>query len=274
MREEVVVITGCSSGIGNATARRFRDADWTVYATSRDPNDLAALADRGCRVAALDVTDPDAVERVIDRIHEECGRLDCLVNNAGFGQYGAVEDVPTERLHAQFDVNVYGPHRLVRAVLPHMRERGTGTIVNVSSVVGRLAFALGGPYCASKHALDALTEALRQELDGTGVSAVAIEPGPVSTGFTDRAGAETDAVERTAAYADLYRIFEDAKTTRGGGPAAIAPERVAGAIVSAAAANDPPARMPVGLFARVLLAGRYLPAPLRDLGVRLARRLA
>jgi NAD(P)-dependent dehydrogenase (short-subunit alcohol dehydrogenase family) len=274
MRESVVLITGCSSGIGAATARRFRDADWTVYATSRDTDDLAALADAGCHIDSLDVTVPDDIERVVDRIVDEQGRLDCLVNNAGFGQYGAVEDVPTERLHAQFDVNVYGPHRLLRAVLPHMRAQGRGTIVNVSSVVARIAFALGGPYCASKHALDALSEALRQELDGTGVSVVNVEPGPVDTGFVERADAETDVLKRTDAYADLYRVFDDLKTASGGGPAAIPPERVANRIVSAAERSKPPARVPVGLFARVLLATRWLPTPVRDFGVRIARRLA
>ena len=138
---KTALITGTSSGIGRATAAAFLRRDWTVYATARNTDDVADLAEAGCETAELDVTSGADVERVVERVIEETGRIDCLVNNAGYAQYGPVEDVPPDVLHDQFDVNVYGPHRLTRAVLPHMRERRTGTVVNVSSVQGRVSGA-------------------------------------------------------------------------------------------------------------------------------------
>mgnify|MGYP006286532787 FL=1 len=139
MSDRTVVITGCSSGIGRATAYAFLDEEWTVYATARNPADIQTLGEAGCDIGTLDVRDPEDVERVIGRVIEEEGRLDALVNNAGYGQHGPLEDVDDELFEKQFDVNVFGPHRLIREALPHMRQRGEGTIVNVSSVSGRLA---------------------------------------------------------------------------------------------------------------------------------------
>ena len=139
MQDKTVLITGSSSGIGRATAAAFLDEDWTVHATARDTADIEDLAEAGCETHELDVTDDEDVADVVDRVVDADGRIDCLVNNAGFGQFGPLEDVPVEDLHAQFDVNVYGPHRMARAVLPHMREQGEGTIVNLSSVSGRVA---------------------------------------------------------------------------------------------------------------------------------------
>lgn len=117
----MVLITGCSSGIGRATAQTFNDNGWHVWATARDPTDVEALAEAGCTTAGLDVTDGDQMTEVVNRLVEVEGRIDCLVNNAGYGQAGAVGDVPLERIHAQFDVNVYGVVRLIKAVLPQMR---------------------------------------------------------------------------------------------------------------------------------------------------------
>jgi NAD(P)-dependent dehydrogenase (short-subunit alcohol dehydrogenase family) len=145
-RSGVVFITGCSSGIGRATARVFERKGWRVWATARDPNDIEALAAAGCRTAALDVTDDDEIRGVIDEIDERDGGLDCLINNASYGQTGAIEDVPLDRIHAQFDVNVYGPVRLVQAALPLLRARDGGTIVNVSSFLGRMVFPFRGAY--------------------------------------------------------------------------------------------------------------------------------
>jgi NAD(P)-dependent dehydrogenase (short-subunit alcohol dehydrogenase family) len=183
MTDETALITGCSSGIGQSTARHFVDDGWTVYATAREEGDIADL---DCRTDELDVTSGADIDRVVDRAIEEEGRLDCLVNNAGYGQYGPLEDVPTDELHRQFDVNVYGPHRLTRAVLPHMRDREEGTIVNVTSVAGRVVTPGGGAYSASKFAVEAMSDALRGEIDRFGVDVVLVEPGPVQTGFRDR----------------------------------------------------------------------------------------
>jgi NAD(P)-dependent dehydrogenase (short-subunit alcohol dehydrogenase family) len=276
MSDETVLLTGCSSGIGHATAELFAREDWVVYATSRDENDLGDLAELGCRTAALDVTDATAIERVVDRVIDEQGRLDCLVNNAGYAQYGPLEDVPADELHRQFEVNVYGPHRLSRAVLPHMREAGDGTIVNVSSVQGRIATPGAGAYSGSKFALEAMSDALRGEVDGLGVDVVLVEPGPVATNFTERSRDELEAGldRREAAYGWLYEAIEDTSILMGSAPFAAEPREVAAVVHEAAESTNPRARYPVGRAARYLLLSRFLPDALRDLGFRFVSRLA
>jgi len=274
---ETVLITGCSSGIGEATARTFIEAGWTVYATARDVDDLTDLADAGCETAELDVTDVDQISAVVDRIVEETGRIDCLVNNAGYAKYAPLEDVPLAELHRQFDVNLYGPHRLMQAVLPHMREREDGTIVNLSSVNGRITHPLGGAYSGSKYALEAMSDALRAEVAGFGVDVVLIEPGPVDTAFDERADAEVvPEEERTPAYDSLYRAFDDASDVIGGGGGivAVGPEDVAATVLDAASCTEPRPRYPVGTFARFALLGRFLPDRIRDTAYRFAARVA
>ena len=273
VQPKTVLITGCSSGIGRATAEAFLDEGWEVYATARNPADVETLGDRGCSIATLDVTEDDDVGRVVDRIIDEQGRIDCLVNNAGYAQFGPIEDVPVDAVARQFDVNVYGPHRLTRAVLPHMRRRREGTIVNVSSVAGRLSFPGGGVYCGSKFALEGMTDALRAEVDEYGVDAVLIEPGPVETAFTDRASEELDDVERSGAYESFYEVFEDTQAIGGGGPGAVPPERVAEDIVDAASSTKPASRVPVGALARASVLGRFVPDAARDRVFSLLDRL-
>ena len=297
MRPETVLITGCSSGIGRATALSFLAEDWVVYATARNPADIETLGERGCRIATLDVTDPDDVERVVDRIIDEEGHLSCLVNNAGYGQLGPVEDVPTEKVHRQFDVNLYGPHRLLRAALPHMRAQGEGTVVNVSSAAGRLSFPGGGIYAGSKFALEAMSDALRNEVDEYGIDVVLIEPGPVETAFRERAETEVhgvddpdadpdpdadadgagaddiDGLDRSGAYESFYELFSDTRLVGGGGLGAIPPERVAEDIVDAASSTKPKARYQPGTAARVGALARLLPSRWLDVGYRYLRKL-
>jgi NAD(P)-dependent dehydrogenase (short-subunit alcohol dehydrogenase family) len=267
---ETVLITGCSSGIGRETARVFLDDGWEVYATARNPADVQTLGDAGCTIASLDVTDADDVGRVVDRIVDEQGRIDCLVNNAGYAQLGPVEDVPVERVEDQYEVNVFGPHRLARAVLPHMRQRQTGTIVNVSSVAGRFATPGSGVYAGSKFAMEGVTDALRPEVSEHGIDVVLVEPGPVESAFTERASEEVDGIERSDAYETLYSILDDTDAVGGGGPAAIPPREVAETILDAANLTDPAARYPVGQLAKVAMLGRFVPAKLRDRFYRLA----
>jgi NAD(P)-dependent dehydrogenase (short-subunit alcohol dehydrogenase family) len=272
MADETVLITGCSSGIGRATARAFDDAGWTVYATSRDESDVSEFADRGMETAALDVTDADQVEEVVSRVVEDHGSLDCLVNNAGYAQMGPVEDVPTEDLHRQFDVNVYGPHRLVRAALPAMRRAEDGTIVNVSSAAGRISLPGAGVYSASKHAVEALSDALRGEVEPHGVDVVVVEPGPVETEFDDRAGDELDTLERSGAYEDVYYLYEDVYAVSGVG--AVPPTEVADTILNAASVTDPAPRYTVGPLAGAAALARLVPAGWLDAAYRVAAKLA
>ncbi|WP_323192003.1 SDR family oxidoreductase [Halostella sp. PRR32] len=273
-REETVLITGCSSGIGRATAKIFLDEGWRVYATSRDITDVTDLAEAGCQTAALDVTDDDQIAAVVEEIIDDWGRIDCLVNNAGYAQMGPVEDVSVEDVHSQFDVNVYGPHRLARQVLPHMREQGDGTIVNLSSLAGRVSYPGNGVYCGSKFALEAMSDALRAEVSSFDVDVVLVEPGPVETNFSKRVEDEVDTLERTSAYDSLYRILDDTEAIGGGGPAAVPPRRVAEVILNAASSTEPAARYPVGPFANFFAYAGVLPAKWRDAAYRLVSKLA
>lgn len=261
---ETVLITGCSSGIGRETAESFLADGWEVYATARNPADIEALGEKGCNIATLDVTEDDDVERVVDRIIDEEGRIDCLVNNAGFAQMGPIEDVSVENVESQFDVNVFGPHRLTRAVLPHMRQRQTGTIVNVSSVAGRISTPGMGIYCGSKAAMESLSDALRPEVDQYGIDVVLVEPGPVETAFAERAASEIEGVERSDAYENIYSILDDTEALGGGGPGAIAPIEVAETVLDAANLTDPAARYPVGKLAEASTLIRFVPSTIMD----------
>lgn len=245
------LITGCSTGIGRATALIFAESGWTTYATARDPDDLDALADRGCHTARLDVTDGETVERVVDHVFETEDHLDCLVNNAGYGQFGPIEDVPVERAMRQFDVNTFGPLRLIRAVLPRMRRRESGTIVNVTAGLGGVTGPGIGVYTASKFALEAITDSLRQEVGHRGVDVVAVQPGFVATPFYERMCEEMAALDHTPAYDDLYRVLESMGVVQSGGPGLNEPARVAGTVVRAASDSDPDPLYRVGPTAKV-----------------------
>lgn len=270
---KTVLITGCATGIGRATARAFLDEEWRVWTTAPEADDVAELADEGCRTAELDVTNPRECERVVEDVVDTEGRLDCLVNDAGYGQFGPLEDVATEDLHDQFDVNVYGPHRLVREVVPHMRERGDGTIVNVSSVSGRIATPGNGAYCASEFALEAMSDSLRAEVDGFGIDVVVVEPGPVDTPFDDRVEEELEMATHRPEYDWLYEMYDDASTIGGSGTLSIPPRAVALTIRDAAYASDPEPRYPVGEFAKLALLTRFLPGKWRDAAFRLLQKL-
>jgi Short-chain dehydrogenases of various substrate specificities len=255
----------------------FLEADWRVYATARNPADIETLGERGCQIATLDVTDGDDIDRVVDRIEDESGSVSCLVNNAGFGQFGAIEDIPTAQVHRQFDVNLYGPHRLIRAVLPKMRENEAGTIINISSVAGQVSFPTGGVYAGSKAALEAMSDALRNEVAPYDIDVVIIEPGPVETAFPDRAAREfqdetkensiaddTQQIERSGAYESLYELLTDTKLVGGGGFGAVSAERVAEDILDAASSTSPQPRYQTGATARVGVLARFVPSTWRD----------
>ena len=197
----VVLITGCSTGIGRAAASHLAARGYTVIATARRVEDLADLAAAGCRTLPLDVTDEASMRAAVDAVEAAHGRIDVLVNNAGYSQSGAVESVPLARTRAQFETNVFGPLRLTQLVLPGMRRRRAGRVVNVSSMGGRLVFPGGGVYHASKYAVEALSDALRYELRPFGIAVVLIEPGLIKTNFAATVGAKlstltTDATRR------------------------------------------------------------------------------
>lgn len=177
-------VTGCSTGIGLATATLLKARGWRVLASARQPADLARLTALGFDAIELEVADSASVQRAVARVMELTGgRLGALVNNAGFGQPGALEDLSRDALREQFEVNVFGLHELTRACIPAFHRAQSGRIVNVSSVLGRITMPFMGAYCASKHAVESLSDALRVELFDTGIAVSIVEPGPIITAF-------------------------------------------------------------------------------------------
>ena len=255
-----VLVTGCSSGIGWATAERLARGGWTVYATARDVEAIAPLEAFGCRLLPLDVTEEDSMRAAVEEVERMEGAVGVLVNNAGYSQSGAVEEVPMEKVRRQFETNVFGLVRLCQLALPGMRRQGFGRIVNLSSMGGRLTFPGGGFYHASKYAVEALSDALRFEVRGFGVEVVVVEPGLISTGFA------RTAVGSMGEGGGPYAGFEAgvARTTRENyerGPLAVlggGPETVAETIERAISAARPRARYTVTPSARVLISARRL----------------
>ena len=250
MSSRAVLITGCSSGIGAATAARLAAGGWTVYATARRPETLADLEAQGCTTLTLDVTDEASCRAAVEAVEAAEGAVGVLINNAGYSQSGAVESVPDERVRAQFETNVFGLLRMCRLVLPKMREQGWGRIVNISSMGGEFTFPGGGVYHATKYAIEALSDALRYEVEDFGVDVVVIQPGLIKTPFSTRTVAEIDAVaahagpyhEFNAAVADASKsAYEKGLVAKLGGP----PEAVAKVIEKALAADRPKTRYKV-----------------------------
>lgn len=262
--QKSVLITGCSGGVGRATAQEFNEAGWTVYATARNSSDIETLGEAGCELATLDVADQSDIDRVIDRILDDEGAIGCLVNAAGYGQIATIEDTSTETLKSQFEVNVFGPHRLIRAVLPHMRRENNGTIINVSSVLGRVALPGAGAYSSSKFALEAMSDAVRNEVGKFGIDVAVIEPGPVQTGASERITTGLEETDREGPYEGLYSTIDNATAVGSDGPGSITPERVAEDILDAASSTKPAARYPTGTPARIGVLARFLPAGVQD----------
>jgi short-subunit dehydrogenase len=258
-----ILITGCSSGIGRATAERLAAAGRTVYATARRPDSIADLEAAGCRLLACDVTSEESMVAAVRAVEEAEGAVGVLVNNAGYSQSGAVETVPMEDVRRQFETNVFGLVRMTQLVLPGMRAQRHGKIVNVSSMGGRLTFPGGGFYHATKHAVEAISDALRFEVRGFGVDVIIIEPGLIRTSFGDTAAGSVDVAAAGAdgPYAEFNAAV--AKTTRDAyhGPMArlgAGPEAVAKVIEKAITARRPKPRYPVTASARVMLAQHAL----------------
>jgi len=183
-----ILITGCSSGIGYETAHDLHRRGYDVYATARRDEDVARLRDEGLNAHRLDVTDHDSIDAALRWVLSQTGgTLYALFNNAGYGQPGAVEDIPTDALREQFETNVFGLHEMTRRVLPVMRAQGYGRILQHSSVLGLVSLRFRGAYNASKYAIEGLCDTLRLELRGSGVYVVTLNTGPIRSRFRDNA---------------------------------------------------------------------------------------
>ena len=242
-----VLITGCSTGIGRATAIELTARGHDVVATARRPDTLEGL--EVAATLALDVDDDASVAAAV----AAAGDIDVLVNNAGWEAGGPVEGVPLDRVKAMFETNVFGVARMVQAVAPGLRAKGGGTIVNVSSMAGRVAAPLNAFYSASKFAVEAISESLHYELGHFGIRVVIIEPGNIATNFGDnvqRFG------EDTAPWDELRAEWDTASEVLGGGGEVPGPDLVATAIADAIEADETPLRIPVGADAEMVAAVR------------------
>lgn len=261
MSSKVALVTGASSGIGEATARQLRGRGFVVYGAARRVERMAALAEAGINILKMDVTDDASMVAGIRTIIAEQGRLDVLVNNAGYGSYGSLEDVEIAEGRYQVEVNVIGMARLTQLVLPHLRHQGGGRIVNVSSVFGKLYGPLGVWYHATKYAVEGLSDALRLELKPFGIDVVIIEPGAIRTEWGQIAIDKLLAVSGNTAYAAQADAVAQ-MLTRTMERIAVPPKVIADAIVEAATARRPriryvaPAIMKVPLLLVRGLTGR------------------
>jgi NAD(P)-dependent dehydrogenase (short-subunit alcohol dehydrogenase family) len=261
MPSKAVLITGCSSGIGHATAELLAREGWTVYATARKPETLSDLERAGCRLLGLDVTDDASMAAAVETVEGAEGAVGVLINNAGYSQSGAVESVPMEQVRRQFDTNVFGLIRMCQLVLPGMRRQHWGRIVNLSSMGGRLTFPGGGMYHATKYAVEAISDALRFEVRGFGVEVIIVEPGLIVTNFGNTAAASVGPGDADGPYASFNRdvarateqVYKGPLSRLGGGP-----EVVAKTIAGALNADRPKARYPVTASARVMMGQRRL----------------
>jgi NAD(P)-dependent dehydrogenase (short-subunit alcohol dehydrogenase family) len=213
MPSKTVLITGCSTGIGQDLARRLALANYTVIATARHPETLADL--QVALKLPLDVTDSESIASATQQVVRRFGRVDVLVNNAGYALRGAVEEISDEQVHKMFDVNVYGVMRMIRAVVPQMRRQKAGRIINISSFGGKLVVPVNGTYSATKFALEALSDALRLELALFGIQVVLIEPGNIRTNFIATAQAHAKEILSNPAspYQALYQQYLQVTTT-------------------------------------------------------------
>lgn len=255
-----VLITGCSSGVGFAAAKLFRTAGYDTFATARDPATLDELHGLGCRTLALDVTNEDARRAAVETVEREFGAVGILVNNAGYGQYGPLEEISLDVLRLQFETNVFGGLRLSQLALPAMRNAGRGRIVNVSSVAGRVSSLGGGAYHATKFAIEAMADALRPEVEPFGIDVVNVLPGPIATHFEATllksipdTGAQSPYASFKQRLAERMHNFLDPRRF-----GVMSAETVARAVFKAATVKRPRTRYSVGVIAHFGPIGRAL----------------
>jgi NAD(P)-dependent dehydrogenase (short-subunit alcohol dehydrogenase family) len=258
---KAVLITGCSTGIGRATAEHLAAKGHTVYATARKLESIADLEQKGCKTLPLDVTSEESMRAAVETVEQAEGAVGALVNNAGYSQSGAIETIPLDSVRAQFETNVFGLIRMCQLVLPNMRVRGYGRIVNISSMGGRLTFPGGGIYHATKYSVEAISDVLRFEVQAFGVDVVLVEPGLIKTHFADTAVGTVAEPESDGVYSKFNHVvarqtadaYEGPLSRLGGGP-----ETVARVIEKAIVKRRPRTRYLVTPSARLALGQRRL----------------
>ncbi|MBD3373602.1 SDR family NAD(P)-dependent oxidoreductase [candidate division KSB1 bacterium] len=262
MKGKTALVTGASSGIGKETVQLLLNAGATVYGAARRVEKMKDLEQKGAQAIKLDVTDNESVKSVVDSILEKEGSIDILINNAGYGSYGAIEDIPIEEARRQFDVNIFGLAHLTQRVLPAMRENRYGKIVNISSMGGKIYTPFGGWYHATKHALEGLSDCLRIETEPFGIDVVIIEPGGIATDWGIISADNLRKTSGNGAYAELANKTADNLAERYSSDKLSPPDVVARTILKAVTASRPKTRYATGymagftIFMRQLLSDR------------------
>ena len=253
--EPIALVTGASGGIGKSIAEMLAANGFYVFAAARSMDKLEAMRTSQIEPLQLDVTDGDGIETAVTHITHSKGRLDVLINNAGYGLYGTIEGLSPQAVEHVFAVNVFGLGRMVQAVLPIMRRQKSGTIINISSVVGKVSMPGLGWYAATKHAVEGMTDALRLEVKQFGINVVLVEPGVINTGFEDVAVSTLDNSNEPPAYAQMVATFR--QSVRDSYKNAPGPELVANTVLKAVRAASPKARYRVGRDAKLLITARH-----------------
>ncbi len=256
--KKVALVTGASSGIGKSTVLKLLSDGYTVYGAARRVDKMTDLRTSGANIIELDVTQDDSMVLCIDQIVKEQNRLDVLVNNAGYGSYGAVEDVPLTEAKKQFEVNIFGLARLTQLVLPHMRKNHFGKIINISSIGGKIYMPLGAWYHGTKHALEGFSDCLRLETKQFGIDVIIIEPGPIITEWGNIALDNMHQSSGNTPYAELVKrtsaMFGESYKKGKASP----PEAISSVISKALKSKRPKARYAAGANAMPIIFLRWI----------------
>ncbi|CCB68121.1 MULTISPECIES: oxidoreductase [unclassified Hyphomicrobium] len=250
---KVALVTGASSGIGMEAARSLRSSGFTVYGAARRVDRMRELENDGIHIISLDVTDEKSILDCVKTIADREGRIDVLINNAGYGSYGAIENVPLSEARSQFEVNVFGLARLTQAVLPLMRAHNFGRIISISSIGGKIHTPFGGWYHATKFAVEGLSDCLRLEVQRFGIDVIVIEPGGIKTDWGIIAANHLRETSGSGAYASDANKTADGMLKTYQGNRLSPPSVIAKAIVQAATATKPRTRYAVGFGAKPIL---------------------
>jgi NAD(P)-dependent dehydrogenase (short-subunit alcohol dehydrogenase family) len=251
--KKVALITGASSGIGESAAILLHNAGFKVYGAARRVEKMKSLEEKGLSTIALDVTDEKSIVNCVNTLLEKEGSIDVLVNNAGYGSYGAIEDVPMEEARRQFDVNIFGLARLTQLVLPGMREKGFGKIINISSMGGKVFTPFGGWYHATKHALEGWSDCLRLETKEFGIDVVVVEPGGIKTPWGHIAAENLKLTSGTGAYAEAANKSAEGTAKMYNSNRLTHPDVIGKVILKAVTARKPKRRYVKGMGAKPAL---------------------
>ncbi len=264
MKNKVVLITGCSSGIGKALALEFLKNNFKVIATARKKESILGLEEKGCFIEQLDVTNTDDRTKVVETVLDKFGKIDILLNNAGYGLMAPVIDLTDEKIHRQFETNLYAPLSLIRKVVPSMKQSGSGLIISIGSISGLVTTPFAGAYCASKAALHSFSDALRMELKPFGIEVMLVQPGAIKSNFGE---ASMQRATNNFNENSWYKSLESSILKRANGSQVVATpaEDFAKRVVKIVKSENIPAHLLIGKKSKSLpLLKKLLPVKMLD----------